>query len=59
VSHPVVYRRKEIAFPHFDHVFLMIEENHNYQQIIGNPAALKITRSRTTTGSRDEVCGRG
>ena len=30
------------AFPHFDHVFLMVEENHNYQQIIGNPAAPEI-----------------
>jgi hypothetical protein len=27
------------AFPHYDHVFLMIEENHNYSQIVGNPHA--------------------
>jgi hypothetical protein len=23
-------------FPHYDHVFLMIEENHSSSQIIGN-----------------------
>jgi hypothetical protein len=27
------------AFPRYDHVFLLIEENHNYGQIIGNPHA--------------------
>jgi hypothetical protein len=27
------------AFPQYDHVFLIINENHNYNQIIGNPAA--------------------
>ncbi|HWY89873.1 MAG TPA: alkaline phosphatase family protein [Solirubrobacteraceae bacterium] len=30
------------AFPHYNHVFLLIEENHNYNQIIGNPAAPEI-----------------
>ena len=27
------------TFPHYDHVFLIIEENHSLDQIIGNPAA--------------------
>ena len=27
------------AFPRYDHVFLIIEENHGLAQIIGNPAA--------------------
>src|SRR5215472_7869077 len=27
------------SFPRYDHVFLMIEENHNFNQIIGNRAA--------------------
>jgi phosphoesterase family protein len=27
------------GFPQYDHVFLIINENHNYTQIIGNPAA--------------------
>ena len=27
------------AVPHYDHIFLIIEENHGYDQIIGNPNA--------------------
>jgi hypothetical protein len=27
------------AFPRYDHVFLLIEENHDFSQIIGNPDA--------------------
>jgi phosphoesterase family protein len=30
------------AFPRYNHVFLLIDENHNYNQIIGNPAAPEI-----------------
>jgi Phosphoesterase family len=30
------------TFPRYDHVFLLIEENHNYNQIIGNPAAPEL-----------------
>src|SRR5215470_3361190 len=30
------------AVPHYDHVFLLIEENHPYAGIIGNPAAPEI-----------------
>ena len=32
------------AFPRYDHVFLMIEENHGFSQIIGNPAAANLNR---------------
>jgi hypothetical protein len=31
--------QKASAFPQYDHVFLIINENHNYSQIIGNSAA--------------------
>jgi len=31
-------------FPHYDHVFLLIEENHGFSQIIGNPAAPNLNR---------------
>ena len=27
------------TFPQYDHVFLVISENHKYDQIIGNPNA--------------------
>ena len=27
------------ALPHYDHVFLIVEENHGFSQVIGNPAA--------------------
>lgn len=30
------------GLPHYDHVFMMVEENHGYQDIIGNPAAPTI-----------------
>jgi hypothetical protein len=32
------------AFPRYDHVFLIIEENHGFSQIIGNPAAPNLNR---------------
>jgi hypothetical protein len=31
-------------FPHYDHVFLIVEENHGFSQIIGNPAAPNLNR---------------
>jgi hypothetical protein len=30
------------SFPSYNHVFLIIDENHNYGQVIGNPAAPEI-----------------
>jgi phosphatidylinositol-3-phosphatase len=38
----LVKRSSSEGFPRYDHVFLLIEENHNYNQIIGNPAAPEI-----------------
>jgi hypothetical protein len=32
-------RQAASGFPQYDHIFLIINENHNYTQIIGNPAA--------------------
>src|SRR5215471_10266266 len=32
------------SFPRYDHVFLIIEENHGFSQIIGNPAAPQLNR---------------
>ncbi|MES1165061.1 MAG: alkaline phosphatase family protein, partial [Verrucomicrobiota bacterium] len=32
------------AFPAYDHVFLIVEENHGYAQIIGNPAAPRLNQ---------------
>jgi hypothetical protein len=40
----------EPAFPHYDHVFLLIDENHGYSQIIGNPAAPHLNRLANTYG---------
>jgi hypothetical protein len=31
-------------FPRYDHVFLIVEENHGFDQIIGNPAAPNLNR---------------
>jgi hypothetical protein len=30
------------TFPRYEHIFLLIEENHNYKQIIDNPAAPEL-----------------
>src|SRR6516225_5147060 len=32
------------TFPSYDHVFLIVEENHGFFQIIGNPAAPNLNR---------------
>jgi hypothetical protein len=32
------------SFPHYDHIFLIVEENHGFSQIIGNPAAPNLNR---------------
>jgi hypothetical protein len=36
--------------PHYDHVFLMVLENHGFSQIIGNPAAPHINKLANTFG---------
>jgi hypothetical protein len=29
----------QVSVPHYDHVFLIVEENHGFNDVIGNPAA--------------------
>jgi hypothetical protein len=38
------------AFPRYEHVFLIVEENHGYSQIIGNPAAPELNRLAKSYG---------
>src|SRR5262249_12579822 len=41
-GHAALARASSTAFPRYDHVFLIVEENHNSNQSIGNPAAPDI-----------------
>ncbi len=41
------------AFPRYDHVFLIIEENHGLSQIIGNPAAPNLNALAKQYGLAD------
>ncbi len=36
--------------PHYDHIFLMVDENHGFAQIIGNRAAPNLNRLATAFG---------
>ena len=36
--------RASHGFPHYDHIFLIIEENHGYHDIMGNKFAPNINR---------------
>jgi hypothetical protein len=47
------------SFPPYDHVFMLVDENHNYQQIIGNPAAPEINALATDYGSATRYTGVG
>jgi hypothetical protein len=38
------------AIPRYDHIFLVIEENHGFGQIIGNPAAPVLNQLAATYG---------
>jgi phospholipase C len=38
------------AVPHYDHIFLIIDENHGFSQIIGNPAAPNLNRLASSFG---------
>ncbi|HEX4157611.1 MAG TPA: alkaline phosphatase family protein [Rhizomicrobium sp.] len=42
------------TMPHYDHIFVIIEENHTADQIIGNPAAPNLTRLAKTFGYASE-----
>src|SRR5262249_42440493 len=37
-------RAGDMGFPRYDHIFLIIEENHGYNDIIGKKSAPNITR---------------
>jgi len=38
------------AVPHYDHIFLVVEENHGYKQILGNKAAPNLNNLAQTYG---------
>jgi hypothetical protein len=38
------------GFPRYDHVFLIVEENHGFSQIIGNPAAPHLNQLASRFG---------
>jgi hypothetical protein len=43
------------SLPRYDHVFMLVEENHGYQDIIGNPAAPTINALAHWNGSKWSV----
>jgi phosphatidylinositol-3-phosphatase len=43
--------------PRYDHIFLIIAENHAYGQIIGNPQAPNLNRLASTYGSATQFYG--
>jgi len=45
------------AFPQYDHIFMIVDENHNYNQIIGNPAAPEINALATDYGLATRYTG--
>jgi phosphoesterase family protein len=47
------------GFPQYDHVFLIINENHNYNQIINNPAAPIINALANDYGIATSYTGVG
>jgi hypothetical protein len=47
------------GIPPYNHIFLIIEENHNYNQIIGNPAAPIINALAGDYGSATKYTGVG
>ena len=47
----------EEAMPAYDHIFVIIEENHTFDEIIGNKAAPSINRLATDYGLATEFFG--
>ncbi|GDY33627.1 alkaline phosphatase family protein [Gandjariella thermophila] len=47
------------TFPQYDHVFLLVDENHNYSNIIGNPNAPEINALAQDYGSAIRYTGVG
>lgn len=50
-------RAQSRSVPHYDHVFLVVEENHGFVDIIGNGAAPNINRLATTYGLATQSFG--
>ena len=47
------------SLPQYDHVFLLVDENHDYSQIIGNPAAPEINALAAGYGLATRYTGVG
>lgn len=47
------------SVPHYNHIFVIMEENHGYGQIIGNPAAPTINSLARTYGLATHYTGVG
>jgi Phosphoesterase family len=45
------------AVPHYDHLFLVVEENHGYSDVIGNPAAPNLNALARRFGSATAFYG--
>src|SRR5215831_2288008 len=45
------------ALPHYDHVFMTVEENHGFQDIVGNPAAPTINALAKAYGIATQYYG--
>lgn len=59
-SSPLAASSEGLAgFPQYDHVFLIINENHNAKQILGNPAAPIINALATDYGLATSYTGVG
>ena len=48
-----------LGVPRYHHVFLLIDENHNYSSIVGNPAVPEINARAAdyVWGSQSRLCG--
>ncbi len=47
------------SVPHYDHIFVIVEENHDYNTIIGNTAAPTINQLAQTYGLATNYSGVG
>jgi hypothetical protein len=45
--------------PRYDHILVIISENHSYQEIIGSPRAPNLNRLAKTYGIVTNFCGLG
>ena len=45
------------AVPHYDHIFVIVEENHGFSDVIGNPAAPNLNALADTFGLATDYFG--